>query len=618
MAKINIPFKGKDYPIDQSLLAPATAELQSHLSTEMSGSGAVINLDGNSYNVDSEKLTTSRNDFVSHLGTISGTGSTIVVNGVGYSVDSTKLDTATTELTTTFGRLSSGGEPVVMRAAGLYETGTDNMTASWDELIADGTVHVDNGVVYTNLDFDEWSNASSDALTGDLVLPNDGTITSIGDAAYDEDDNFTGRHGFCLCENLTSVTIPDSVQTISDEAFYGCYGLINITIPNGVTSIGSWAFCECYGLTNITIPDGVTSIGSWAFCVCHALMQVIISGTVTKIGIAAFENTLVCCIADSQPSGWAAGLDEEWQRNCPVAWGFKGITTTNAEYDYIANDKDNTAILYAYKGTNSEIVIPSTIDGYDVTSVGWAYKSNSIITSVTLLEDGPVFIPRHAFINCENLTDIVMPANVDLKDATPYDIFENCPIDTVTGTVGMIGSFGGFDVKTAIMIGGEFSGWWNLNNLKSLEKVVLGSAITSIGDNAFSNCSKLASITIPDSVTFIGKEAFYGCSSLTEIVIPNSVTEIGDGAFIACSGLTELIIPDGVSAIEAHLIQRCSNLTSIRIPASVTHIGNSAIYDCTSLTDVYYTGTQEQWSIIEIEGGNSTLERVTIHYNYQG
>lgn len=568
MAKINIPFKGKDYPIDQSLLAPATAELQSHLSTEMSGSGAVINLDGNSYNVDSEKLTTSRNDFVSHLGTISGTGSTIVVNGVGYSVDSTKLDTATTELTTTFGRLSSGGEPVVMRAAGLYETGTDNMTASWDELIADGTVHVDNGVVYTNFNYDEWYNDSSDALTGDLVLPNDGSITSIGDAYYDENWDLTGRYGFYGCENLTSVTIPDSVLTISDEAF-----------------------CECYGLTNITIPDGVTSIGSWAFCVCHALMQVIISGTVTKIGEGAFEDTLVCCIADSKPSGW----EEEWHYNCEVAWGFKGITTTNAEYDYIVNDNDNTAILYAYKGTNSEIVIPSTIDGYDVTSFGWAYKSNSIITSVTLLEDGPVFIHRRAFINCENLTDIVMPAFVEIKDATPYDIFENCPIDTVTGPIFMVGRFGSFDVKTAIIIGGEISGDWDLDNLKSLEKVVLGTAITSIGEYAFN-----------------------GCSKLTEIIIPDSVISIGNFAFANCKSLTELIIPDGVPAIGAGLIQSCSNLTSIRIPASVTHIGNSAFSGCTSLTDVYYTGTQEQWDAIEVLISNNSLTNATIHYNYQG
>lgn len=102
MAKTNIKFNNTNFLIDDSSLATATAELQSHLSTVMNGSGATINLGGVSYNIDSAKLSNATNDFVSHLGTISGSGSNVVVNGVTYNVDSTKTSGAISGLETTF------------------------------------------------------------------------------------------------------------------------------------------------------------------------------------------------------------------------------------------------------------------------------------------------------------------------------------------------------------------------------------------------------------------------------------------------------------------------------------------------------------------------------------
>ena len=67
--------------------------------------------------------------------------------------------------------------------------------------------------------------------------------------------------------------------------------------------------------------------------------------------------------------------------------------------------------------------------------------------------------------------------------------------------------------------------------IKDPREVEIGSAVTSIGEYAFSGCSGLTSVTIPSSVTSIGEWAFSRCSGLTSVTIPSSVTSIGGGAF---------------------------------------------------------------------------------------
>ncbi len=127
--------------------------------------------------------------------------------------------------------------------------------------------------------------------------------------------------------------------------------------------------------------------------------------------------------------------------------------------------------------------------------------------------------------------------------------------------------------------------WWK-SYRSSVSSVVISDGVTSIGYEAFDNCSSLTSITIPNSVTSIGYGAFMGCSSLTSITIPNSVTSIGDSAFEGCSSLTSIAIPSSVTSIGDDAFKGCSSLTSITIPNSVTSIGRNAFDDCTGLTSV--------------------------------
>ena len=96
------------------------------------------------------------------------------------------------------------------------------------------------------------------------------------------------HHLYLNGEEITDLIIPNNLKTIKDNTFCHCKGLNSVVIPESVTSIGNYAFYDCPGLTNIFIPNSITSIGTWAFMGCTGLNSLIIPNSVTTIGSNAF------------------------------------------------------------------------------------------------------------------------------------------------------------------------------------------------------------------------------------------------------------------------------------------------------------------------------------------
>ncbi len=436
-------------------------------------------------------------------------------------------------------------------------------------------------------------------------LTSDGTLTISGTGkmedygVYIPDDGlFTCAPWSYKCESITSVVIENGVTSIGDQAFYRCSNLPGITIPDSVTSIGTMAFYECSSVASIKMSKNITRIGGWAFkgtayyndeanwengvlYIRHNLIEAnrdkvsgdysVKDGTVC-IGIAAFadcSDLINITIPDSVTSinDVFSGCNSLTSIN--IATGNKKYTSV----DGVIFDKD-IAVLVRYPiGKNeTKYTIP---DG--VTNIGDnAFMGCSSLKSITM-PNSVASIGDNAFADCNNLTDITL-----------------------------------HDGVTSI-------GDYMFMNCENLTSVTIPDGVTRIGDYTFMNCGSLKSVTIPNSVTSIGEEAFSSCRSLTSIPIPDSVTNIKWGTFGDCAKLISIKIPDGVTEIYGGTFEGCESLTNITIPTTVTNIGGSAFYGCENLRDVYYSGSEEQWELIDIVDGidneNEPLKKATIHFN---
>ena len=227
-------------------------------------------------------------------------------------------------------------------------------------------------------------------------------------------------------------------------------------------------------------------------------------------------------------------------------------------------------------------ILPNAADD----EIGNAVRAEKlrVLTHTVLPQDGLHYaITSHA----EPYTIAVVGADADITTATIPETIE------VYGKTFAVTSIGGEAFQdcsslTSIAIPNSITsiGYNAFRGCSSLTSITIPNSITEINSGIFAGCSSLTSITIPNSITSIGSDAFYHCTSLASITIPNSVTEIGNYAFSYCSSLTSLTIPNSVTSIGYSAFSYCSSLTSLTIPNSVTSIGYDAFYRCSSLSSI--------------------------------
>ena len=270
--------------------------------------------------------------------------------------------------------------------------------------------------------------------------------------------------------------------------------------------------------------------------------------------------------------------------------------------------EDHVEITGCDRSAEGEMIIPETIEGLPVTSIG--YK---------------------AFYECSALTSVTIPNSV--TSIGEY-AFSDCSLKSITIS----------DSVTSIEK-------WTFYHCSSLTSIVIPDSVTSIGESAFSCCSSLKSITISNSVTSIWGDAFLGCSSLTAIhvdpenqhytdidgilfskdqitlhqypagkpdqsyLIPDGVISFAYGAFNSCSSLQSIIIPDSVRTIDNYAFSVCSSLTSVTIPDSVTSIGEYAFTECSALESI--TILNPDCAICDNYFGRALSETAVI-YGYLG
>ena len=120
--------------------------------------------------------------------------------------------------------------------------------------------------------------------------------------------------------------------------------------------------------------------------------------------------------------------------------------------------------------------------------------------------------------------------------------------------------------------------------------------VTTIGNSAFSFCSKLTRVTIPNTVTTICDEAFINCDGLESVTIPNSITFINDYVFYGCKKLSSVVIPESVTSIGECAFSNCNSLTNVVLPSSVSTIKSDAFAICGQM-DIHITDLKSWCSI---------------------
>ena len=448
-----------------------------------------------------------------------------------------------------------------------------------------------------------------------------------------------GAYAFSILVGAESVSLPNSLKSIGDDAFFGI-GVSSLVIPDNVTEIGYYAFNACNNLQTITLPAGLREIGP-CFIESPNLQTITFKGTMDQWiacggGASTFPaTTKVICAQNDTLNGSGTcddGLTWTLDNN-----GKLTISGSGEMADYYYDDNDiPTAPWAKYRSMIRSIEIRS-----GVTYIGaWAFEDTNI-TSLTI--PGSVkTIGRGSFSNNRYLANLTLNSGLEIIGVYA---FGDCRIGSVVipDGVTLIG-----DRAFAYCVRDDYvNGKWVDVGLTS---ITIPASVTHIWEKAFVDCDLLETVNfegseaqwkalggedagVPDTATitfnnnnfvsggscgtgltwtlnrsgvliitgsgaipnYIYAETPWWDLHISQVVVCQGVSSIGKMAFAYMKDITSVTIADSVTSIGQEAFRECTSLTSITLPASVTSIVANAFYGCDELEYIYYGGTVAQW-----------------------
>ena len=362
-------------------------------------------------------------------------------------------------------------------------------------------------------------------VSRDIDNPYSGSITIpayVIHEGYKYPVTAIGQEAFYECENLVSVTIPNSVTSIGLAAFASCSGLKSVSLSNSLKIIGKYAFSNCKSLRTITIPNSVTTIEDCAFEGCSNLTTASVPKTVKTIGIDVFNQCPKLKSTSSSSEIKTAYFNrikyrivDDSAKTCAVT-PEKFVERNGTRNLYTSSYQGYTIIPEKVKLFNNE---------YTVVAIDEQAFRESDVTQIELPNTIKT-IGLGAFYNASKLSNIEIPASV--TEIGP-SAFEGC---------------------------------------RYLDTVVMGDNVTKIGSCAFFGCVCLTTVKLSNKIKTLEERTFTNCNSLKSVNIPTSLNKIGDVAFGGCDKLTSLTMPATLKTIGENAFYKCKNLEIKGIPAT--------------------------------------------------
>ena len=414
-------------------------------------------------------------------------------------------------------------------------------------------------------------------------------------------------NAFENCDELTSITIPNSVTTIGSFAFYDCDGLTSINIPNSITSIGDAAFQDCYRLTSVNISNSITSIGNSTFKSCVNLTSVTIPNGVISIGHSAFygcEKISSITIPNSVTS-----------INSNAFYDCKGLASV-----LLSNNITTIEPSTFYGCSNlTSIIIPNSVVSIGSNAFGNCSNLESVVIGVgvvTIKKD--VFkdhipakvcwlpsVPPNGYDNAVGKVNYVVNDKYDtLSDKIIYpnlnSMFEAdgivyVPISFSERTCDIIDCL--YDAKATFLdinksvkyrefemnvLNVQPYAFFSNQYIKNVKLDLEG----EVPNYAFQNCINLESVELGGMVTCNGESSFEGCTYLSSLSMGNDLKKIKSSAFKNCQLLKDFKLGQNLEIIEKYSFSNCKSISEIKCPQQLIQINDYAFSGCSKIKKI--------------------------------